>query len=150
MKRRLIQGSLFIIIGLLIAIGPFTIFHVCPVHDNDMIMKCHWTAMAELGQGIGISILGFILLIQKSYDSQAAVSLSLIVSGILAYLIPNVLIGVCDGIHMHCHAAARSAISLLGILTVTAAVINTIYLYRKGRSTDNEAQNADDRQTVII
>lgn len=47
MKKRYISGLLYIIIGLLIAIGPFTIFRVCIPQDSDMIMKCYWTARAE-------------------------------------------------------------------------------------------------------
>ncbi len=144
MKKIYISGLLYIIIGLLIAIGPFTIFHVCDAHDADMIMKCHWTATAELGQGIAISILGLILLIQKEYNSRLTANLSLAVNGALAYLIPNVLIGVCDGAHMRCHAVARPALSVLSALIVAIAVINIIYLYGKGRSIGNETQSADD------
>lgn len=145
MKKRYISGLLYIIIGLLIAIGPFTIFHVCASHDGDMIMKCHWTARAELGLGISISILGLILLIQKAYNSQLAANLSLIINGVLAYLIPNVLIGVCDGVHMHCHAVARPALSILSALTVAIAIINVVYLYGKRRGTENEIQDADNQ-----
>lgn len=143
MKRGYVSALLYIIIGLFIAIGPFTIFHVCDAQNTDMIMKCHWTAMAELGQGIAVSILGLILLIQKEYNSRLAVNLSVAVNGAIAYLIPNVLIGVCDGAHMHCHAVARPALSILSALIVAIAVINTIYLYGKGRSIGNEAQSAD-------
>lgn len=145
MKKGYISGILFIIIGLLIAIGPFTIFRVCDPHESDMIMKCYRTARAELGLGIVIAVLGAVFGIQKTSRAQTAVSISIILNGLLAYLIPNVLIGVCDGIHMHCHAVARPSLSILSAAAVIIAVLNILYSDRKRKGADYEAQGSDNR-----
>jgi hypothetical protein len=131
MRKKYVFGLLFIIFGFLIAIGPETIFYVCD-SGGDMVMKCHYTAQTELALGIEIAIFGAILAIQKSRAAQAATSISLVLSGIFALLVPNVLIGVCDGVHMHCNAVAKPALSLLGIAVVIIALISFARLYREG------------------
>lgn len=131
MRKKYVFSLLFIIVGFLIAIGPRTIFYVCD-SSEDMIMRCYYTAQTELALGIEIAIFGVILAIQKSRAAQAATSISLALSGIITLLVPNVLIGVCDGIHMHCHAVAKPALSLLGVAVIIAAIISFVLLYRKG------------------
>lgn len=141
MKNRYILGLVFLIAGLLTAIGPFTIFHVCNPHEGDMIMKCYWTARAELGLGILISLLAVISAFNKKETVRAAYSVSTALAGVLVYLIPNILIGVCDGVHMHCHAVAKPALSVIGILTAAIAAVNAFYLYRKERSAVDESSD---------
>lgn len=135
-REKNIFGFLFMIIGLLIAIGPRTIFYVCDSNE-DMIMRCYYTAQTELALGIEIAMFGVILTLQKSRAAQAATCIALALSGIFTLLVPNVLIGVCDGIHMHCHAVAKPALSLLGIAVIIVAIVSFALLYRKG-SEDHE------------
>ena len=131
MRKKYILGLLFIIIGLAVAIGPRTIFYVCEPSE-DMIMRCYYTAQTELALGVEIAIFGVIMAIQKSRTAQAATSISLALSGIFTFLVPNVLIGVCDGVHMHCHAVAKPALSLLGVAVIIVSIISFVLLYRKG------------------
>ena len=70
MKKKIIFGALIFVFGLLIAIGPFTIFHVCKPDQSEMYMKCYWTARAELGIGIVISILGLLSAISASAKTR--------------------------------------------------------------------------------
>lgn len=78
-----------------------------------MVMKCRWTAQAELGIGLLISVLGALLIVFKSKQIRIGLSLSAALNGILALLIPTVLIGVCENAHMTCRALALPALSVL-------------------------------------
>lgn len=132
MKKKIIFGALIFVFGLLIAIGPFTIFHVCKPDQSEMYMKCYWTARAELGIGIVISILGLLSAISASAKTRIGLNSSIVLNSIVAFLIPNFLIGVCDGKHMHCHAVALPSLSILSAVVFALAVINIIYIYRNG------------------
>ncbi|OJU16248.1 MAG: hypothetical protein BGN88_00100 [Clostridiales bacterium 43-6] len=128
MKNRLFSGILFGVLGLLIAIGPQTVFHVCPV--GDIPMKCHWTARAEIGLGVLIAISGILLLLFSKAQVRMGLSISLFFQGVLAFLVPNVLIGVCGGIHMDCHKLTQPVLTILSALIIIASAINGIYLYQ--------------------
>ncbi len=123
-KVNQISGALFVITGLLIAFGPKTIFSVCN-SEGDMVMKCFYTSQAELGIGIEIAVLGLLLFIQKTKEAQLATAYAVGLSSIVAFLIPNFLIGVCGSEHMHCKAVTQPALTLISALTfiVSAAIV---------------------------
>lgn len=131
MKHRVI-GSIFIILGGLVAIGPKTIFPVCDVHMS-MVMKCHWTAQAESGVGLVIAILGGLLVITRSIYIRIGLNIGIILNGLLALLIPSVLIGVCEGQHMTCHSLTLPAIVVLSSIIVIIASVYLWSLYRISR-----------------
>jgi hypothetical protein len=96
---------------------------------KSMVMKCHWTAMAEIGAGLLIALLGVFLLIFRSGLIRLGLSLALILNGILALLIPTVLIGVCGSLHMNCRSLALPTLTILSGIVITASAANVIYLY---------------------
>jgi hypothetical protein len=130
MKNRIISGSAAIVSGLLIALGPQFLFKVCPVM-GDMIMKCHWSAQAEIGIGILIAALGIALVIFANPHTQLGLTIGVFLAGILALLIPHVLIGGCPSSHMPCRKITFPAITVVGILLLIAAALNALYLARK-------------------
>lgn len=132
MKERGIFGVLFILLGGLIAIGPQTFFKVCDTTEK--MMKCHWTAQAELGVGALIAVLGILILVIASRQIRIGITIGIVLNGILTILIPNALIGVCKSNHMHCHALTLPALTLLGIVTVVVGIVNIIYLSKKERN----------------
>jgi hypothetical protein len=132
MIKRLSGGILFIIFGLLVAIGPHTIFPVCGARDGEF-MKCHWMAQAELGIGLGITIMGVLLIIFKSRQIRIGISIALLMNAILVILLPKKLIGVCSGVHMNCHALTLPALNLLGVLTLITAAATILYLWNANR-----------------
>ena len=136
MRKNYIFGALFAIAGLLIAIGPKTIFAVC-ASDGEMIMKCFYVAQTEIAIGAAIAILGIVLIFLKNSAAQITASIALALNGITAILIPNVLIGVCKSEHMHCNAVTRPALNILGALIIVLAVIG-IVLFREKDSKANE------------
>jgi hypothetical protein len=131
MKHRVI-GILFIILGGLIAFGPRTIFPVCDA-NLDMVMKCHWTARAELGIGFVIVLSGVLLTVIQSDRIRLGLSLGIILNGILSLLIPTVLIGVCGGQHMTCHSLTLPALAVISGIVIIAAAVYTLFLYNTNR-----------------
>lgn len=123
MKRNIIVGILVSIFGLLVAIGPYTLFPVC--EPGEKIMKCFWTARMELGLGIVMLILGILLAVSRSEQFRLGISLSLLLNAILSLLVPTALIGVCGGAHMVCRTAALPALTILNAL-ITALALYTV------------------------
>ena len=129
-KVNVIAAAAFIIAGLLIAFGPRSIFSVCPA-DGDMKMRCFYTAQAELAIGLLITVLGIIFLIQKRSESKASTAISIAFSSVVAFLIPNGLIGVCGAAHMHCKAATQPALTLISILTFIISAVTVFALAKQ-------------------
>jgi hypothetical protein len=125
MKKRLIFGIPFTAIGLLIALGPYTLFPVCEVM-GDMFMKCFWTRRAELGIGIIIAVLGVLSILFK----PARLGIAVFLNGVLALLIPAILIGVCDHAHASCRVLALPSLLILSAILIAIAVINGIALFK--------------------
>lgn len=133
MKSRLVSGIAFFILGILISLGPLLLFPVCG-SMGDSVGKCFWTARAELGLGAVIAIEGLLLLAIASKQVRFGLSVSLVLTSALVFLIPNALIGICDMETMSCHAATLPALNILSILTFAAAILNSVYLYRSGKN----------------
>lgn len=104
---------------------------------NNTVMKCHWTAQTEIGIGVLIVLIGVILFVFKSIQIRLGLSLALILIGLLALLIPTVLIGVCNSKNMTCRLLSQPALALLSSIVITTSSANVFYLYhidRKGKS----------------
>jgi hypothetical protein len=132
MIKRIFAGVIFIILGLLAALGPQTLFSVCGAHEGKF-MKCHWTAQAELGIGLVIAILGLLLILFDSRQLRIGISIGILLNGILVLLLPNALIGVCGSQQMKCRSLTQPALNILGVLVALAAVINIWFLWNKDR-----------------
>lgn len=133
------------ILGLLIAFGPIIIFPVCGMQVEETggeigkeiqegvmqpKMKCLWTARAELGIGILIAILGMLHFILGSNQVRIGLSIAAALNGVLAFLIPKTLIGVCKKAGMMCLIGTLPALTILSGLVIAMGVLNTFYLYR--------------------
>jgi hypothetical protein len=114
MKNRIISGSAVLVFGLLIALGPQFLFKVCPV--GHMIMKCHWSAQAEIGVGGLIAALGIALCLFANPRVRLGLTIGVFLAGIIALLVPHVLIGGCSMHTMQCRKVAFPAITVISIL----------------------------------
>lgn len=153
MRNRLIFGILSIAAGLLLASGPQTIFPVCGVHEHSgEAMKCFWTARAELGVGLSISILGLFSILAGSSRLRLGLTAAVLLNGILALLFPAVLIGVCGSTRMSCRALSLPALSVLSGLIIVISIINGVYLGRidKKGIKEHGKQTSDDEKAVGI
>jgi hypothetical protein len=131
MKNRIISGGGVIIFGLLIALGPQFLFKVCPVVDG-MFMRCHWSVRAEIGIGGPlIAGLGIALIFFADSKIRLGLTIGIFLSGVLALLIPHVLIGGCSMHSMPCRKISFPAITVICILLLIATALNGLYLARK-------------------
>jgi hypothetical protein len=127
MKNRIASGAAVIVFGLLIALGPQFLFKVCPV-AGDVIMKCHWSAQAEIGVGGLIAALGIALVVFASLHTRLGLTIGVFLSGILALLIPHALIGGCPMHGMACRKITFPAITVIGVLLLLGMALNGLYL----------------------
>lgn len=132
--KKYISGIIFLILGILVAIGPSTLFSVCGPMEDGKFMKCHWTAQAELGIGLGIVVLAVLLLIFVSKQIRIGILQGIAVLSALVILFPTLLIGVCGGEHMPCNALTRPALLVLGAVTLVFALVNIITLWKNRES----------------
>lgn len=135
MKNRVVSGGSYILLGLLISLGPLYLFRVCEAM-GDEFMICHWTSRAELGVGLLISILGVLILLIPSAQTRSGVNISIAFTGVLAFSIPTVLIGVCEMPKMNCHAVTAPSILVTSILVVLLSIANGIYLVKKSKKSE--------------
>ena len=134
MKNRLITGIGAIISGLLISIGPKTIFKLCEAEPDGSWPKCHWTGQAELGVGLLIVALGVLLLIFSSKRTRLGLSIAVALGGILVLLFPTVLIGGCAMKNMACQRVTFPALIVMGIITVIGFTFNSLFLLLSARN----------------
>jgi hypothetical protein len=131
-KNRVAVGIAIIIAGGLIALGPQYIFKICDQTHHD-ITKCFWTARAEIGVGGTIAAIGAAYLLFGELFIRAGLTVALVLEGIHALLIPNLLIGVCDHANMACRVATLPALGVIGVGTALLAGANLFYLFRISR-----------------
>jgi hypothetical protein len=130
MKNRIASGAGAIIFGLLIALGPQFLFRVCPVM-GDTIMKCHWSAQAEIGVGALIAALGIALVFFADPRVRLGLTIGIFLSGILVLLVPHALIGGCANHTMPCRKIAFPSLTVLSMLLLITSALNALYLARR-------------------
>ena len=124
MRKRRICAIYFIIIGVLLAIGPHTLFAVCPKGEH--LMKCWWSAQAEIPIGIMLMVAGIAMLTFKSMEIGFGISIMTTALGVSAILIPSVLIGGCMKSTMPCQSVAFPWIYVIGGITIVISLFNCI------------------------
>ncbi len=138
MKNRLFSGIGAVLSGLLISIGPQSIFKPCEAKSDGSWMLCHWTAQAEIGVGLLIVVLGVLLLTFPSQQTRLGLSIAVALAGILAILFPAVLIGGCAMKTMLCQSVTFPALQVIGVLTVAGFTVNSVFLLLAGRAEKRE------------
>ncbi|MDF7666309.1 DUF4418 family protein [Orbaceae bacterium ESL0727] len=147
MQNRIISALFFMIAGLLVITIPLYILPVCPlpnpmsipsdtamhdsVHAVGNIMRCHWTRQAEIGIGSVIVVIGLLMLFSRTLFIRMGLSMALACIALLVAAIPTLLIGVCPGEMMDCHAGTLPGEVLLSAVIFIVAILNTLYLNKK-------------------
>ncbi|MDR1915166.1 MAG: DUF4418 family protein [Synergistaceae bacterium] len=130
--KHIAAGLFFLVFGILIAVGPKYIFKICE-QNHGHVTNCLWSARAELGIGIVIALLGAAYILSSAVPMLAGLSLSILFNGTLAFLIPNILIGMCEHHNMDCRLITLPSLNVISLLVTLAASVNTIRLIRKYR-----------------
>ena len=144
-----------IVLGLLISLGPQFLFKVCgPTMASSGVIDeccakpevnsccapaanslpiCHWTARAEIGIGLLIAALGACMIVFTDSKTHLGLIIGVFMASIIAFAIPNFLIGGCSTLTMRCRKIAFPALTAESvfllvfsviILTVTACPVN--------------------------
>jgi hypothetical protein len=129
MRKRAIYGIYFIIIGIILAVGPHTFFEVCPKAEHPM--KCWWSAQAEISIAIMFIVAGITILAFKSAETQLGVSVMTIALGVIAILIPSVLIGGCMKDTMPCQSITFPCIYAISGVTIAVSIFYCISLAKQ-------------------
>ncbi|GHS90590.1 hypothetical protein FACS1894139_09880 [Planctomycetales bacterium] len=129
-------GGAALVIGILIAFGPQTLFPVCPPMEH-ITMKCHSTARVEFALGLLVAVLGLLTLLTASASFRCGLTVSIFLNAVLALLIPAVLVGVCPGAHMGCRSLTLPALVLLSGLLATGAAASIGLYWRRGGEKKN-------------
>ena len=128
-KSNLVFAVIFVLLGALVAAGPYSFAHVCEVGEK--IMKCHWTARVELFLGLSIALLGLLKLLSSDAKYQLGLNFGLLINALGVLLTPTVLIGVCGMKKMHCVAVAKPTLVVFGILILAAVLVQSVSVWKK-------------------
>src|SRR5512134_3329918 len=114
------MGILMIVLALAIAIVP--LFTDCLANGRSLTtadgrsvpMKCHWTALAEIGMAVPLAMVGVFNLTSKRKETFRNLNLMGLALGALVVLFPTVLIGVCANASMPCNLIEEPTLILSG------------------------------------
>ena len=123
MKKSIVGGAAAIILGLLIALGPIFIFKACSADCCSDYPECLWSVQMEIGLGIVIAALGICLILYPDKKTQLGLVIGILVTGLFALLIPNVIIGGCEDRTMACHVLTFPILTVLSSLVMAGSAV---------------------------
>jgi peptidoglycan/LPS O-acetylase OafA/YrhL len=89
-------------------------------------MRCYWTARAELGAALPLLAVGVLLFFSRRKETRRALAVLVCLLGVVAMLLPTVLIGVCEQSSAVCNTTMRPILLAAGGLTVIIGLITLI------------------------
>lgn len=122
------MGVLLVVLALVIAIVP--LFTDCLANGRTLTtadgrsvpMKCHWTAIAEIGLAAPLAFVGVFNFTSKRRETFRTLNLIGLVLGALVILFPTTLIGVCANRSMPCNMIELPALILSGVLVMSSSL----------------------------
>jgi hypothetical protein len=103
------------------------------------MMKCFWSARAEIIAGVPLIVLGALLLFARRKETIRVIGILTTVIGVLTILIPTSLVGTCANSAMVCNTEMKPTLFVAGGLTV-AGGIAVLVLGELRRPTDGPAE----------
>jgi uncharacterized membrane protein len=130
MKNKPTAGIIAIALGVLVALIPKVIFPVCTnmielTNGKTLFMKCHWTGRVEILVGILIVFDGILLIVFKKHETRIALSIMLLIFGLTTFLIPTVVIGMCETVTMKCRVGTEPALIVMSVIIMAVGIGNT-------------------------
>lgn len=132
MNNKPTVGIVVIVLGVLVSLIPIAIFPVCTnmielMNGKTLFMKCHWTARAELLLGILMIFDGILIMSFKKCETRIALSIMLFLFGLIALLIPTVVIGMCETATMACRVGTEPALIVMSVITMIVGIGNIFF-----------------------
>ncbi|MDI6717186.1 MAG: DUF4418 family protein [Actinomycetota bacterium] len=127
-------GVIGIIIGIVIALTPFNLVHVCSAEkmamNSGMMMtpmsaaptpRCNYMGTSEVFLGLLVALSGLLVLLAKAGQRNLSILLGFL--GIVVILMPtNIGIGICAKTTMACHNT-QAVLSILGAALILTALV---------------------------
>jgi uncharacterized membrane protein YkvI len=135
-----IAGVVTIVLAIALAVVPM--FSDCQSQgrmltlDNgkQVSMKCHWTGLAELALSVPLAAVGLMMIFSRKQESRRTLGLTGISLGIMAILLPTVIIGVCMDPHMTCVSIMKPSLILAGALALGIGIV--VLVVARGKEKD--------------
>jgi hypothetical protein len=103
------------------------------------MMKCFWSARAEIIAGVPLLALGVLLFFARRKETIRVIGVVTIVIGVLTILIPTTIVGTCANSAMVCNTEMKPTLFVCGGITV-ALGIAVLVLGEMRRPTDGPAE----------
>ena len=132
MKQAVIFGTIFILFGMFLALGPQVMFKVCG-HGEGGYPLCHWTARAEIGVGLLVAALGICMIVFTDPKTHLGLAIGIFFAGLIALFMPHSLIGGCIAKDMVCRKIAFPVITVLSIMVLVLSAAVVVYCEMKNQ-----------------
>jgi hypothetical protein len=121
-------AGVMVLMALVLAVAP--VFTDCQSHGKllttadgrSVSMKCHWAGVAEVAAAVPLGLAGIYALRNRRKETTRFASLVGMTSGLVAILLPTVLIGTCANAGMICNVLMRPILLASGILAIVASM----------------------------
>ncbi len=110
--RKNIIALFELMLGLLIAIGPYSIFKVC---GSEKVMRCTYSCRVEIVFGILIVVCALLLCRSNEMENENNLYLVIMYANVSGVLIIKYLIGGCAALTMRCQLITFPSLFLLNV-----------------------------------
>jgi len=86
------------------------------------MMKCYWSAHAEIVAGVPLLAVGALLVFARRKETTLALGIVTAVLGVLTILIPTSVVGTCLNDQMVCNTEMKPTLLIAGGITVALGV----------------------------
>ncbi len=129
MNANLYAAGLLVLLGLFVAIAPWTIAPVCEqdgmyaklANGKQLPMPCGWTARAEIGVGSLLVVAGALLSTGKTAEGRRMNGFFGLALGALVILFPAYITGMCALQDHPCNLLTRPVLLVAGVVTLIVA-----------------------------
>jgi hypothetical protein len=131
-----IMGVILILVALVIAIVPqftdcYSQGHQIDLGNGKVVpMKCHWSAIGEIGVAIPLFVVGVLMLVSKRKESFYILSILGLVLSAIIILLPTKMIGVCATPTMTCVTTMKPILLIAGVIAIIANLVALLYTAR--------------------
>jgi hypothetical protein len=133
-----LQVIILILLGIFLAVAPWTIAPVCEVHGTlaqlvsgkTLPMPCGWTARAEIGIGALVIVTGVLFAFAKSPETKRIIGVFGVALGVLAILFPTYITKMCLLADHTCNTMTKPTLIVTGIVIIAVSAW-TVYISRK-------------------
>ncbi len=131
-----IFSVLYVILSVLLIVGPQSIFAVCEVGEKPM--KCYWSTRAMIALAVLQIAVAVLFFMADAIQTKRALSILTIVTGAMVIWVPAKLIGGCGMKTMACQSLTFPAFYLIGGLLIVSAVTQLFFVKKSVKNLQQE------------